>query len=140
MPAIDAVFDTNVIFAALYSRSGPSFQLLQRIGKGDFQLHLSVALALEYEDVVKRDPTRFEIDAQTIDDILDYLCLQAVHHDIFYLWRPFLTDAGDDLLVDLAVAALATTHLVTYNLKDFTGVEKTFRVFRGQSPRYNFSR
>jgi putative PIN family toxin of toxin-antitoxin system len=132
---IDVVIDTNVIFAALYSRTGPSFQLLQRVGKGDFDLHLSVALALEYEDVVKRDITQFQIDEQTIDDILDFLCLQAAHHDIFYLWRPFLTDAGDDLLVDLAVAARCS-YLVTYNLKDFKGVEKPLEF--SSSHRYNF--
>jgi predicted nucleic acid-binding protein len=121
------VLDTNVIFSAVHSRHGPSFALLERIGQGVFDMHLSVSLALQYEDVVKRNIVRFGLDEQTVDDILDYLCNAAKHHKIFYLWRPFLPDSGDDLVLELAIAARCSL-IVTYNLRHFRGVEASFGI------------
>ena len=40
--------------AALRSKRGSSYRLPQRIGGGDWRLNISVALALEYEGVLKR--------------------------------------------------------------------------------------
>jgi predicted nucleic acid-binding protein len=121
------VIDTNVVFSAFYSRTGLSHALLNRLGRGEFDVHLSVSLTLEYEDVVKRDVGQFGIDEETVDDILDYLCRTAKHHKIYYLWRPFLPDAGDDLVLDLAVAARCS-HIVTHNLRHFRGVERSFGI------------
>ena len=41
---------------------------------------------------------------------------------IYFLWRPFLRDAGDDMVLEVAVAARCTA-IVTFNGKDFVGVE-----------------
>ena len=49
----ELVFDTNVLVAALRSRHGASNELLRLVGRGKFRLNISVALALEYEDVPK---------------------------------------------------------------------------------------
>src|SRR5258708_38990992 len=43
--------------------------------------------------------------------------------NIFYLWRPFLTDPRDDLVLELAVEAQASC-IVTHNLRDFAGTEQ----------------
>ena len=73
---LDIVLDTNVIFAALYSREGPSFRLLEMIGDKTFRIHLSVALMFQYEDVAKRNIAQFRIDEPTIDTE-DYLKIRA---------------------------------------------------------------
>ena len=43
--------------------------------------------------------------------------------EIFFLWRPGLTDPNDDLILELAVAA-GCRYIVTHNLRDFRGTEK----------------
>jgi predicted nucleic acid-binding protein len=43
--------------------------------------------------------------------------------EIFFLWRPTLPDADDDLILELAVAA-GSRYIVTHNLRDFRGSEK----------------
>lgn len=42
--------------------------------------------------------------------------------DIFYLWRPYLRDPDDDMVLELAVAARCS-HIVTHNLRDFRDLE-----------------
>jgi predicted nucleic acid-binding protein len=48
MPLPQVVIDTNVIVAGLRSRRGSAFQLLSLIDTGQFEIHLSVPLVLEY--------------------------------------------------------------------------------------------
>ena len=55
--------------------------------------------------------------------MLDYICSIAEPHSIFYLWRPFLSDPRDDLVLELAVEANAE-YIVTHNLRDFAGIEQ----------------
>jgi len=50
----EVVLDTNVIVTALKSRRGASYGLIRLIGEGLFTVSISVALALEYEQVLKR--------------------------------------------------------------------------------------
>ncbi|CBN57890.1 MULTISPECIES: PIN domain-containing protein [Kamptonema] len=57
MPEI--VIDTNVSVAGLRSSRGSAFRLLQLIGTGIFDIHLSVPLVLEYEEVLLRDTNKF---------------------------------------------------------------------------------
>jgi hypothetical protein len=59
-------------------------------------IHISVPLILEYEDVLKRKDSGLELSNSDVDDFLDYICKIAEKHDIFYLWRPFLPDPKDD--------------------------------------------
>lgn len=117
------VIDTNVIIAALRSRRGASYKLLMLVGTGKFTSVLSVALVLEYEDVAKRLGEVIPLSEQDIDDILDYLCQVSNHQEIFYLWRPYLKDPKDDMVLELAVAA-SCDFIVTFNKKDFEGLER----------------
>lgn len=41
----------------------------------------------------------------------------------FFLWRPFLRDPKDELLLELAVKAQCG-YIVTYNRRDFEGSEE----------------
>lgn len=51
---VDVVLDTNVLVAVFRSKRGASYQLVRSIGLGGWMPNISVALALEYEDVLKR--------------------------------------------------------------------------------------
>ena len=67
----EIVFDTNVIVAAFRSKRGASYALVRSIGRAGWRLNVSVALALEYEDVLKRSGMCPGIAEQEIDDFLD---------------------------------------------------------------------
>ena len=123
MNAHQIVVDTNVFIAALRSRRGASYRLLTLIDSGKFHVNISVPLVLEYEDVAKRFIGDIPLAEQDIDDILDYLCSIANQRKVFYLWRPFLKDPKDDMVLELAVTSNCQT-IVTYNKKDFQGVEQ----------------
>ncbi len=123
MSVVQIVIDTNVIIAALRSRGGTAYKLLMLVGKTNFEINLSVPLLLEYEDVTKRLLDDIPLTESVIDDILDYLCGAANQHEIFYLWRPFLKDPKDDMVLELAVAANCEA-IITYNQRDFKGIEQ----------------
>ncbi len=117
------VLDTNIIVSALRSQQGASYRLVTLIGQADFEINLSVPLALEYEDAAKRLLGQIAMLEQDIDDILDYLCRMAQQREIFYLWRPFLKDPKDDMVLELAVSA-GCAFIVAYNRQDFAGIEQ----------------
>ena len=117
------VLDTNVLIAALRSRNGAYFQILKRIGRGQFDIILTVPLVLEYEDVAKRTARSAGLLHSDVDDILDYLCRVGELRDIFFLWRPFLKDPLDDMVLEAAVES-ECDFIVTHNVKDFAGIEQ----------------
>ncbi len=117
------VVDTNVLVSALRSRRGPSFRLVREIGRGRFEVALSVPLFLEYQEVCHRTREFTNRSVRQIDDILNYLCSVCALHTVHYLWRPFLSDPDDDMVLELAVAASAT-YIVTHNVRDFRGCDR----------------
>jgi putative PIN family toxin of toxin-antitoxin system len=114
------VLDTNVLVAAVRSRRGASFELLSRLGAGEFEIAVSVPLVLEYEDALLRQLDTTALHEADVRDLIDYLCSVAVRQEIFFLWRPRLRDPGDDLVLELAVAASCEA-VVTHNIRDFSG-------------------
>ena len=124
MCRLQIAIDTNVFLSALRSNRGASFLLLMLAGQSNlFDFNLSVPLVLEYEDVAKRPGLVPSLSMQAIDDILDYLCSVARRHTIFFLWRPFLKDPRDDMVLELAVEAQCD-YIVTFNRKDFVGSDQ----------------
>ncbi len=117
------VLDTNVFVSALRSRRGASFRLLGLVGTGRFEIELSVPLALEYEAVGRRVLPDTTLTEAAFEDILDFVCRAARHREVFFSWRPCLPDPGDDLVLELAVAAGGAT-VVTFNRADFRGAER----------------
>jgi predicted nucleic acid-binding protein len=93
------------------------------LNTGALTLSLSTPLLLEYEDVLKRNQQTLNLNINEIDIILDNICGFSQHQKVYFLWRPFLPDAKDDLVLELAVAAKITT-IVTHNIKDFKGIDK----------------
>ena len=116
----DIVLDTNVLLTALKSSRGTSYRLLAMLEGNAFQLHVSTPLVSEYESVLKRG--HLALSNQQIDDVIDFICARAIHHKIFYLWRPTLKDPDDDFVLELAVKAGAS--IITWNLADFKRATK----------------
>ena len=121
-PAPRVVVDTNVVVAGLRSRQGAAFRLLSEIGRGRFEIALSVPLVLEYEDALLRHAAAAGLSRKDVEAVLDYYCSVGHLQSIFFLWRPLLRDPKDDLVLELAVAASCRT-VVTYNVRDFRGSE-----------------
>jgi putative PIN family toxin of toxin-antitoxin system len=117
----EIILDTNVLFAGLYSASGVSFKILELVAAGKLQTVISTPLLFEYEDVLKRNQIMLQLHDDEIEVILDNVCSFSRHQKVYFLWRPFLPDPKDDLVLELAVAAGVPT-IVTHNLKDFTRV------------------
>jgi len=123
MSKINIILDTNVLHAGLYSSSGASFQILKLIEKGRIKICLSTALLFEYEDILKRNKRILKLTDGDIKIILDNLCKLSDHQKIYFLWRPYLSDQKDDLVLELAVASETKT-ILTHNIKDFKGINK----------------
>jgi putative PIN family toxin of toxin-antitoxin system len=111
------VIDTNVLVAALRSRRGASFRLLQWVGTGRFEHVVSVPLVMEWESVLSR-PEMVPLSVPLVQDVIDYLCASAIHQDIHFLWRPRLADPKDDMVLEAAVNGGCDT-VVTHNVRDF---------------------
>jgi putative PIN family toxin of toxin-antitoxin system len=117
------VLDTNILVAASRSRNVASFRILSLIPDKRFQLCLSYPLYLEYLDVLNRPEIRPPgVTDDQIFGAIRYIASQAHLQEIYFQWRPFLPDPKDDMVLELAVAAGAAT-IVTFNLKDFRGID-----------------
>lgn len=121
------VIDTNVLVAGLRSKRGNAFRLLQLVGTGRFEINLSVPLVMEYESTLLRELPNLSVPRSAVEDVIDYHCSVANKHQIFFLWCPFLRDPKDDMVLELAVKAQCDT-IVTYNQRDFVGVEEAFNI------------
>ena len=117
------VLDTNILISALRSQKGASFKVVNLIGKRLFQLSVSVPLVLEYESAAKRINKLLGLRYSDIDDIVDYICKVAEHRNIYYLWRPFLKDPKDDMVLEVAVES-ESEFIVTHNIRGFAEVEQ----------------
>jgi predicted nucleic acid-binding protein len=98
------------------SRSGASAALLQQVAAGKVELTASPALFLEYEAVLKRK--EHGLSMQFVDGFLAELALCIFPAEIWFQWRPQLTDAGDEMVLEAAMNGQAKA-IVTHNRKDF---------------------
>jgi putative PIN family toxin of toxin-antitoxin system len=115
------VLDTSVLVAAARSRQGASFALVSSIPATEFQLCLSVGLYAEWHDVLTRpENLPAGVSSEEAAAFLRYLASQAHLQDIHFLWRPFLPDPDDDMVLELALAANCQ-YIITHNVSDFRG-------------------
>lgn len=117
------IIDTNVMIAGLQSKQGKSYRLLQLLYEDKFKISVSVPLILEYEALLKKKLNREIVSEAAIEAFIDYLCKIGEHVKIYFLWRPYLKDAFDDHVLELAIASRCD-YIVTYNLKDFKKAEE----------------
>ena len=125
------ILDTNIILSALFSSKGASNKLLIWLFKQKKKYNvISNTLVTEYEDVLTRDKNIKQYNNLTINEIerfLDDICLISHHQKIYFLWRPFLKDSNDDMVLEVAVNAGAKA-IITFNPKDFKGVKEKFNI------------
>jgi putative PIN family toxin of toxin-antitoxin system len=118
------VIDTNVLVAAVRSRQGASFAVVSSIPDPRFEPCLSVGLYTEWQEVLTRT-VNIPV-GRTPDDarrFLHYLASQCRLQELHFLWRPFLPDADDDMVLELAFAA-GCRYILTHNVRDFDGSER----------------
>lgn len=56
-------------------------------------------------------------------EFVRYLGSVARLQPIYFLWRPYLSDPGDDMILELALAA-GCRYIVTHNMRHFAGCER----------------
>ncbi|MDG4604168.1 MAG: putative toxin-antitoxin system toxin component, PIN family [Defluviicoccus sp.] len=123
------VLDTDVVVAAVLSERGASRQILLRVVEGALAAVVSVPLMLEYEAVLKR-PQHLRASGLSVDDveiILDQLAASMQPVDLYFLWRPVLRDAEDDMVLETAVNGGADA-IITFNTADFGEAPSRFGI------------
>ena len=128
------MIDTNVIFSGLYSSNGASFALLKWLFSGSSHenkiMVVSAPLILEYQDVLLRPENIDKLPNLTREDVeqfVDDLCNIAKLQKINFLWRPFLRDHKDDMVLETAFNGEAD-YIITHNMRDFSDVGKYFTI------------
>jgi putative PIN family toxin of toxin-antitoxin system len=117
---VRVILDTCILYSALRSSVGASFHIISSLPERKFQPIVSTPLFLEYEDVLHRPHQFPHLTGRDIDDFLDFVASVCEFRKINFLWRPFLPDPKDDLVLEVAVAGQVDA-IVTYNRKDFVG-------------------
>ena len=115
------VLDTNVVVAAVRL-------LLAALDQG-FHLLLSVRLMIEYQAVLNRagNLTASGVTESDIRDILDELARVCIPLKLaYYVWRPRLRDANDDMVLQTAANGNADA-IVTFNLAGFRVLKSLLR-------------
>lgn len=128
---IRAVIDTNVLVAGVKSSTGASHRLLREVGAEQLQPLVSVPLFFEYEAVLTRSELTLECrlgkEKFSLNDFVDYWALVCQPVKLHFLWRPFLSDSADDMVLETAVNGGAD-YLVTFNLRDFAQAGNLFEL------------
>ena len=75
-------------------------------------------LFLEYEAVAKRTGLVSGLTNEEINAILDYILSKSSIRENFYLWRPYLKDPKDDLVLEVAVES-QSEYIITFIKKDY---------------------
>ena len=109
-----------MVVAGFRSRNGASFRLLELLNAKRFEIAVSVPLVLEYEAQLVRHADLLGMSNTEAEGFVDVLCKLAHRQDIYFLWRPTLSDPSDEFILELAVAAEVDA-IVTHNVRDFRG-------------------
>jgi putative PIN family toxin of toxin-antitoxin system len=123
------VLDTNVLVAALRSRTGMSRRILTEVLQERLSAGVSVSLFMEYEDVLQRPEQRaaFGLTTSQVDEFLAGLAAVLNPIDISFLWRPQLKDPCDEMVLEAAVNGRCT-HILTWNVRDFLPAVQRFNL------------
>lgn len=124
---LKVVIDTNVFVSALLSPDGGSREVLRQALSGRLKPVFANALFAEYEALLGRDElwVHCVLSAKERDELLDAVIAVSDWVNIHFLWRPNLTDEGDNHVLELAVAGGAQA-IITANVRDFHQAELLF--------------
>jgi putative PIN family toxin of toxin-antitoxin system len=126
--------DTNILFSALYSSAGASYQILNLVVDEKIKMAITTPIFFEYYEILTRTEnlSKFNLLKENIEDILDLLALLSKKHSIYYLLRPNLLDESDNIFFECAFAS-NSDFLITSNVKDFESSELkgfTFKIVK----------
>jgi putative PIN family toxin of toxin-antitoxin system len=110
--------DTNVLYAALRSNAGASYEIIRRLRAGEWTLLLSNTVLTEYEEVLRRENAALDLEQAEIGPLLDDLSRLAERHPRLEPREPMLAEPDDEAFAQLA-AATAADALITYNLAHY---------------------
>ena len=121
------VLDTAVMVAAIRSDTGASRRLLILGLEQRITMRVSVPLIIEYQAVMSR-PEHLKASRLSEEDVsalLDAVAARAEAVRLAFLWRPFVRDPDDDMVLEAAVNGNADA-IVTFNRRDFAGATEAF--------------
>jgi putative PIN family toxin of toxin-antitoxin system len=127
--------DTNIIYQALRSSTGASYEIFRLIRNGEIRMALSHAVLLEYEAVLTRGESvkYFDLTLEDINKVLRFIAYISEKFEPKFLFRPNLLDEDDNIFVELAVVS-QSSYIITRNLKDFRNSELKFDSFEVITP------
>lgn len=102
---------------------------MRRVLRGKIAAVASVPLFVEYEAVLLR-PAQLKaakVSAKAVNNLLDVFAGAVIPVEVFYLWRPQLKDADDDMVLEAAVNGQASV-IVTFDVDDFLPAAKNFSI------------
>jgi predicted nucleic acid-binding protein len=119
----------DVLVAAVRSPTGASAALLTLMLEGKASWLLSVAMAFQYEVICMLADHRLAANAteREMRNLLDTIFGVIVPGEVHFQWRPQLTDAGDEMVLEAAVNGRADA-IVTFNGAHFTGAPGRFGI------------
>jgi predicted nucleic acid-binding protein len=124
---VSVVIDTNILVSALQRGGSTVRTLLRGCLTGAYQPLIGAALYSEYLDVCGR--TELFVGSKLImserEEVLDAFFSACHWIEIYFLWRPNLSDEADNHLLELAVAGGAAA-IITRNIRDFRRAELQF--------------
>ena len=131
LQVIRIVVDTNVVVSAMIGSTSANRSVLRACLERRVQPVLAEALFLEYEDVLARPRlmARSPLSLAERERLLAAFLGVCEWIDVYFGWRPNLTDEGDNHLFELAFASGAAW-IVTSNGADLKGGELKFPEIR----------
>ena len=129
MSLVRYVLDTSVVASGLRSRHGASNALLRMAHQSRFTVLASPPLFLEYEDVLLRPEQRLAhgLSIEQINQFLAEMADLIEPVEVYFLWRPQVSDAGDEMVLEAAVNGRADA-LVTHNVRHFAPAAFRFQL------------
>ena len=121
------VLDTSVVVAAFRSSQGASNAVLRLVARGGLVPLATVALFLEYEEVLGRPEHRLVhgLDPGGIQRLLAALASACEPVETRFRWRPQMADPGDEMVLEAAINGQADA-LVTHNTRHFAAASTRF--------------
>ena len=133
-----ATLDTPILIAGLSSR-GASNAILEGLVDQSFEAAVSVALVLEYEDVLTRPQILSKLKNWSVEDVTDFLTNYAAiayhAHPIYYQVKPALTDKDDERVLECVIAS-QSQFLVTMNLRHFVAAAERYNFTLATPPQF----
>jgi len=95
-----------------------SYRLLSFLGGRLYRPVVTVPLVVEYEKSLCDPRTEVPFSTCDIGNYLNYFCSVSDCRKVHFLWRPFLRDPNDDMVLEAAVSGQCK-YIVTFNMQDF---------------------